>query len=441
VQDVERGLEEKRLVFGVLRINSKQPDLAYVTVSGLDRDVRLSGPGRRNRAFDGDEVVVKLAHKSEWLIMGREYDAFVQQQSQGGGESEAVAAVAESMSSMSLGSSPARGASTVAEDLDADAASPAPLADGEPQQRPRRARGGFSAAERSPRAAIARGPDRVPLIPERFLQAIGSVVAIRQPCARTTIGTMAPLDVQVSYNGGRQRLLPNEFAVFQSRDPRFPAIYVELERPVGDPEAMREQWGKELRIATVTDWPVDADFPLGTVSEPLGGVGEVAAEVQAGLSTIGIDDTAFPSAVLDDLPPADYVIPDEELRKRRDFRGLKVVTIDPPTAKDMDDAMHVIKHDDGSCEVGVHIADVTFFLREGTLLDKLARERATSVYLVDRVIPMLPGRLSEDLCSLNPGVDRLAFSCTWKFDANLNIVDRWIGRSVRVMVHVLRRSE
>jgi len=114
------------------------------------------------------------------------------------------------------------------------------------------------------------------------------------------------------------------------------------------------------------------------------------------------------------------------------LREHTIFTIDPPTAKDLDDALHVTQLPDGTYEIGVHIADVSFFVEEGTALDAEARRRATSVYLVQKVIPMLPSILCEQLCSLNPNVDRLAFSCIWKMNADGTLVDEtpWFGRTV-----------
>jgi ribonuclease R len=120
---------------------------------------------------------------------------------------------------------------------------------------------------------------------------------------------------------------------------------------------------------------------------------------------------------------------EEDIKERRDFRNTLTFTIDPDTAKDFDDAISFKKLEDGSLEIGVHIADVTYFMRPGGALDKEAYKRATSVYLVDRTIPMLPPQLSEDLCSLKPDVDRLTFSAVFTIKNN-EVADRWFGRTI-----------
>lgn len=129
-------------------------------------------------------------------------------------------------------------------------------------------------------------------------------------------------------------------------------------------------------------------------------------ERQAIIANNCIIDHDFIPVALNCLPDTPWTIPQKEYKIRRDLRKERVFSIDPPTAKDLDDALHIKKLDDGFFEVGVHIADVTYFLKRNTPLDSEARARGTSTYLVDSVIPMLPRLLCEELCSLNPGVER-----------------------------------
>lgn len=125
-----------------------------------------------------------------------------------------------------------------------------------------------------------------------------------------------------------------------------------------------------------------------------------------------------------------HSIPEHELKIRQDLREQRMFTIDPETAKDLDDALSVKVNDDGTYDVGVHIADVSYFVKPNTALDRDARKRATSVYLVQRAVPMLPPVLSEQLCSLLPGQERLAFSVIFTMTKDAKVVKKWFGKTV-----------
>lgn len=138
----------------------------------------------------------------------------------------------------------------------------------------------------------------------------------------------------------------------------------------------------------------------------------------------------FPSYVIDEAAALDKTISDEEIERRRDFRSITTFTIDPDTAKDFDDALSYRELENGNLEIGVHIADVSHFVKPGTHIDKEAYKRSTSVYLVDRVAPMLPEELSNELCSLRPDEGSLTFSAVFEFNKNLDVVNRWFGKTI-----------
>ncbi|MCR4334010.1 MAG: ribonuclease R [Patescibacteria group bacterium] len=187
-------------------------------------------------------------------------------------------------------------------------------------------------------------------------------------------------------------------------------------------------------LVRLGEWAADKDYPLGTIEEDIGKAGMHETEMRALALGQGFS-SDFPPGVVADaekLEKNGAAILAEEARspKRRDFRKVPTCTIDPFDAKDFDDALSVQKLPDGNIEVGVHIADVSFFVSPGTELDKEAVARATSVYLVDRTIPMLPEVLSNDLCSLKPDEDRLAVSAVFTLDSDANIVSEWFGETV-----------
>lgn len=183
--------------------------------------------------------------------------------------------------------------------------------------------------------------------------------------------------------------------------------------------------------ARLTSWSASSKQPRGVLVEELGTVGDINAETAAILADCDVDVRDHPAAALECLPATPWSISQAEVEKRRDFRKDRVCTIDPETARDLDDALSVRDLGEGRYEIGVHIADVSHFIAQDNALDKIARNRATTVYMVQKAIPMLPRLLCEELCSLNPAVDRLAFSVTWTMNEDGEEVGpRWYGRSI-----------
>jgi ribonuclease R len=185
----------------------------------------------------------------------------------------------------------------------------------------------------------------------------------------------------------------------------------------------------EKVIVRITDWPEHARNPFGEVIKVLGKPGDNNVEMQSILSEYNFP-LEFPKEVEKDAARINRSVSDEEIARRRDFRQILTVTIDPADAKDFDDAISLKKLENGHWEVGVHIADVSHYVREGTALDKEAQERGTSIYLVDRVIPMLPEVLSNDVCSLHPKEDKLCFSAVFEMDDEAEIVGEWVGKTI-----------
>lgn len=182
-------------------------------------------------------------------------------------------------------------------------------------------------------------------------------------------------------------------------------------------------------VAEITDWPAGAKNPLGRIKHVLGTQGENDTEMNAILAEYGFP-LSFPAEVEHDADEISDIITPQEIAKRRDFRHITTFTIDPFDAKDFDDALSFKILDNGNYEVGVHIADVSHYIIPDSALDKEAFERGTSVYLVDRVIPMLPERLSNGLCSLRPKEEKLCFSAVFELDENANIITEWYGKTV-----------
>ena len=181
-------------------------------------------------------------------------------------------------------------------------------------------------------------------------------------------------------------------------------------------------------LAKVIDWGNSSKKPEAKIVKCIGNIGENETEINSIIYDFDLP-TEFPSDVKEETNMLNEIISEKEIKKRKDLRSLDSFTIDPDDAKDFDDALSVEKENDNII-IGIHIADVSHYFNVRTDINKEAEKRATSVYLVDRTIPMLPEKLSNDLCSLKPNVDRLTYSVIIKFDSNLSIIDYWIGRTV-----------
>lgn len=188
-------------------------------------------------------------------------------------------------------------------------------------------------------------------------------------------------------------------------------------------------------VVKMLEWRPDSKNPEGEIIEVLGAPGEHETEIHSILAEYGLPYT-FPEEVENEAEKIDRSINHEELEKRWDMRDILTFTIDPKDAKDFDDALSIRKLENGNWEVGVHIADVSHYVQPGTLLDDEAYQRGTSVYLVDRVVPMLPEVLSNDVCSLRPNEDKYTFSAVFQLNGEGEVLHQWFGRTV---IHSDRR--
>lgn len=185
----------------------------------------------------------------------------------------------------------------------------------------------------------------------------------------------------------------------------------------------------EKAIVKITTWPENQKNPEGKVLEVLGQPGDNDTEMNAIMAEYELP-VKFPTNVEKAADKIAEEIPSEEIKKRKDFRDITTFTIDPKDAKDFDDALSVRRLENGNIEVGVHIADVSYYVEENSTLDKEAYNRATSVYLVDRTIPMLPERLSNGVCSLRPDEEKLCFSGVFELNTNAEVQNQWFGRTI-----------
>lgn len=217
--------------------------------------------------------------------------------------------------------------------------------------------------------------------------------------------------------------IQKNFAFVATANPKmYTDIFISKDK-LGDAE------NGDVVLVHIEDWPSRADSPFGKVIKVLGKPGEHNTEIHAILAEYGLP-AEFPSEVELYAQKIDTSIHESEIKKRRDMRDTLTFTIDPKDAKDFDDALSFKKLENGNYEVGIHIADVSYYLQEGTILDDEAYQRATSVYLVDRVVPMLPEVLSNFACSLRPNEEKYTFSAIFELTEKAEVVNNWFGRTV-----------
>lgn len=222
---------------------------------------------------------------------------------------------------------------------------------------------------------------------------------------------------EIKKEGNRYFMIPDD-----------PRIHVKFHLPTAEAKELKES----AKIAVeMEEWRDSRKNPKGKIAEVLGKAGEHETEIKSVIYKHGFE-VDFPSDVEDEAKEIEKQkkITKEDKDSRKDFRDIPTFTIDPESAKDFDDALSVRELEDGKTEVGVHIADVSHYVDKGSAIDQEAFERGTSIYLVDRAIPMLPLVLSEQVCSLNPNEERLAFSAVFTLDSKGNTKSRWFGRTI-----------
>ncbi|XP_027700325.1 exosome complex exonuclease RRP44 [Vombatus ursinus] len=238
---------------------------------------------------------------------------------------------------------------------------------------------------------------------EKMLRPSGRVIGIIKRNWRPFCGMLSKSDIKES----RRHL-------FTPADKRIPRIRIET-RQASTLEGQRI-------IVAIDGWPKNSRYPNGHFVKNLGAVGDKETETEVLLLEHDVPHQPFSQAVLSFLPKMPWSITEEDMKNREDLRHLCVCSVDPPKCTDIDDALHCRELENGNLEVGVHIADVSHFIRPGNALDQESAKRGTTVYLCEKRIDMVPELLSSNLCSLRSNVDRLAFSCIWEMNHNAEIL-------------------
>ncbi|CAO3564364.1 unnamed protein product [Mortierella alpina] len=360
--------QKNKYVQGVLRINKRNRSDAYVTVDALpEGDVYICGSKDRNRALEGDVVGIELIEQEEQS----------QQRTDGQKDRKNI-------------KNGENGEETAEADVD----------------------------EIKPKYC-----GRIVSIVERSIsQMFSGTLTLQRPSGSTKKNERRKDDDDQK---GQPRIV-----WFKPTDKRVPLIAIPIDQAPADFIDNHASYVHKLFVASIKRWPLSSLHPFGQLERELGDIGNIEIETEALLADNNVTTTAFGEKVEKCLPDLPWAIPEKELSRRRDLRQDCIFTIDPATAKDLDDAVSCTRLDDGTYEIGVHIADVSHFIKVGSALDREAKSRATTVYLVQKAIPMLPNVLCEDLCSLTANVDRLAFSVFWKMTEDGHVLATTFSKSV-----------
>ncbi|GAB2235200.1 hypothetical protein Droror1_Dr00027694 [Drosera rotundifolia] len=461
LEAVNQGLQKGEVFQATFRINAHNTLEAYCTIDGVPLDIFISGMPMQNRAVDGDVVAVKVDPPHLWTRL--KSSAGFSNSSATAENIDPLTEVSETISgklklkendvaNLANDHSHGRSASPFpGQELRKGTASPSGilhqeatvLINGNQKNGHHSVQGPSKEDRLSESSSVGKLCKNI----ADFLlkRPTGKVVAVLEPSARrdAVVGFLN-LNLNLCLMGSHQKdiccgksLVPfayNDYIWLLPTDPKFQKMMVRVE---GLPDAIRKRLDendptieKELVAARIVGWDVECPAPEAQLLQSFGHGGEVEPHIAAILFENSVCLTEFSADSLSCLPEEKWEVPVEELECRKDIRNLCVFTIDPSTATDLDDALSIEKISKDIYRVGVHIADVSYFVQPDTALDTEAQVRSTSVYLLNRKLSMLPPLLSEDLGSLVPGADRLAFSIFWDMNLSGTCVDRWICRTV-----------
>ncbi|OQV15124.1 DIS3-like exonuclease 2 [Hypsibius exemplaris] len=407
------GLYDGGLEKGTLVISQKSPDQAYVRLPGKPNDdINIANVLQRNRALSGDVVVVEIAPRTEWKVR----PDFVEEVQTALGVDASGKRLAPSKNSVrTTGKKGGVSVPGAAQSVQA-------CSSGGNQVRQSQNQGQKWMNILMENMDLADAP-------EQWLQKTGKVVCIVEASGtRQLVGKLGKVPTT---NGV---INPVVFRLSPT-DSRMPDVSIRANEVPADllPLLDSKKYLKEqLFLVDIMEWPENHSIPYGRIVKPIGVVGDVDTYTASILVENCVDETVLPAAVLEQIvkPFTNEMGNAAKDAGRQDFRGDCVFTIDPPDAKDLDDAVSCHALGNGIYSVGVHIADVSFYIAEGTPIDLYARQRGTSVYLVNKVVPMLPPKMIESVCSLDPGVERRTVSALFTITENGEVLDHFLTRGL-----------
>ncbi|KAJ5578017.1 Virulence protein SSD1 [Penicillium hispanicum] len=426
-----------QLVAGVLRVNKKNRSDAYVTTTDLDADIFICGSKDRNRALEGDFVAIELLDVDEVWSQKREKE-----------EKKKRKDITDARSGSSAGND-----KLGRSDSNGDRQEVGPDGSirrrGSLRQRPTQKKNDDVEVEGQSLLLV----EEDEISDEQKPLYAGHVVAVIERIAGQmfsgTLGLLRPSSQATKEKQEAERQARDgahgrghqdrhqekpKIVWFKPTDKRVPLIAIPTEQAPRDFVEKHQDYANRIFVASIKRWPITSLHPFGTLVEQLGEMGDLRVETDALLRDNNFGSDEFSDAVIKSIGYEDWSVANEgeALATRRDFREETIFSIDPTDTKALEDAFHVKKLADGKIEIGVHVADIAHFVKGNSLVDREAKKRGTAVYLVDRVMNLLPPRVSTELCSLLPGEDRLTVSVVFKANPETGAIDDdvWIGKAV-----------
>jgi protein SSD1 len=427
-------LSNGQLVSGILRVNKKNRSDAYVTCAELDADIFICGSKDRNRALEGDFVAIELLDVDEVWTQKREKE-----------EKKKRKDITDTRSGDKVSRSDS-GANGDNQQVGPDGSI---RRRGSLRQRPTQKKNDDVEVEGQSLLLV----EEDEISDEQKPLYAGHVVAVIERVAGQmfsgTLGLLRPSSQatkekqeaeRAARDGGHGRQSDRhqdkpKIVWFKPTDKRVPLIAIPTEQAPRDFVEKHQDYANRIFVACIKRWPITSLHPFGTLVEQLGEMGDLKVETDALLRDNNFAADEFSEAVLKNVGWEDWTTTSEGdtlFASRRDFRDEKTFTIHPTGTKELADAFHMKKLADGKIELGIHVADIAHFVKQNSLVDREAKKRGTGVYLMNRVVNMLPSRLSTDVCSLLPGQERLVVSVVFQVDPSTGAVDDnvWIGKGV-----------